>query len=324
MMAPNLSTSKHEKLQKLILAGILQDVEIAEEVPCSVRTVVSVRSNLKIFGSTKAPSNGCGRPPSIPEHMAMALLEHLIIKQHLYSDEMADFFWDHFEAAVSTDSIYRILRKKKWSNKTVRRIAQERCPELRSACRKELSEYFTFQLLFVDESGADQKNGFRRTGWAPLGVTPQQTARLQRGERHQILPAYSQDGVVYARVFTGSTDTLVFEEYIQELLKHCNPYPGKNSVIVMDNAPIHQSARIDELCEQAGVKRVFLSPYSPDLNPVEGFFAQLKRYVRRHWKGGETGQRFGEFLKCSLEVVGSNIQSAEGHFRNAGLTITYV
>lgn len=322
-MAPNLSISKREKLQKLVLAGNLKDVAIAKEIPCSVRTVVSVRSNLKMFGTTTAPYNGCGRPPSVPEHMAMALLEHLIIKQHLYVDEMADYFWDYFETVVSADSIYRLLHKKEWSNKTARRIAQQRCPELRSACRKELSEFCSFQLVFVDESGCDERNGFRRTGWAPLGITPHQTARLQRGERHQILPAYSQDGMVYARVFTGSTDTLVFEEYIQELLKHCNPYPGKNSVIVMDNAPIHQSERIDELCERAGVKRVFLSPYSPDLNPVEGFFAQLKRYVRRHWKGGQAGQKFGEFLKCSLETVGNNTASAEGHFRNAGLTITY-
>jgi hypothetical protein len=34
------------------------------------------------------------------------------------------------------------------------------------------------------------------------------------------------------------------------------------------------------LCEEAGVKLVYLAPYSPDLNPIEEFFAELKSFIR--------------------------------------------
>ena len=321
-MAPNLSNSKHDKLQKLILSYSSQDVEIAKAVPCSVRTVVSARSNLRLFGSTKAPPNGRGRPPSIPSHIADAILEHLTIKQHLYLDEVVDYVWDEFEAVASTDAISSVLRKNKWTKKTARKVAQERCPELRSACRNQLSEFFSFQKVFVDESGTDRKAAFRRTGWAPVGTTPVQNARFHRGRRYQIIPAYAQDGIVYAQIFQGSTDAVVFEEFIRELLKRCGRYPAPKSVLVMDNASIHRSERIDKLCEDAGVKIIYLSPYSPDLNPAEGLFAQLKRFVRRRWKGGDDIEDFGKFLKESLDIVGSNVASAEGHFRNSGLTVT--
>jgi hypothetical protein len=44
-------------------------------------------------------------------------------------------------------------------------------------------------------------------------VTPVQIAQFHRGQRYQILPAYSQKGILSARVFQGSTDGLFFEDF---------------------------------------------------------------------------------------------------------------
>jgi transposase len=44
----------------------------------------------------------------------------------------------------------------------------------------------------------------------------------------------------------------------------------------MDNASFHRTERIEQMCADAGVKLVYLPPYSPDLNPIEEFFAELK------------------------------------------------
>jgi hypothetical protein len=37
-------------------------------------------------------------------------------------------------------------------------------------------------------------------------------------------------------VFCGSTDSQVFEDYIEQLLQHCGKWPELKSVIVMDKA----------------------------------------------------------------------------------------
>ncbi|GES85659.1 homeodomain-like protein [Rhizophagus clarus] len=42
-----------------------------------------------------------------------------------------------------------------------------------------------------------------------------------------------------------------------------NPYPGDNSVIVMDNAKIHHDNELVVLLEELGCRVVFLPPYSP-------------------------------------------------------------
>ena len=37
------------------------------------------------------------------------------------------------------------------------------------------------------------------------------------------------------------------------------------------------------MCEDVGVKLIYLSPYSTDLNPIEEYFAELKGFIRRNW-----------------------------------------
>jgi hypothetical protein len=99
-------------------------------------------------------------------------------------------------------------------------------------------------------------------------------------QRYQILPAYSQNGILLSRVFQGATDSEVFEDFIEQLLCHCDKWPEPNSVLVMDNAAFHHLARIEQMCNEAGVKLVYLPPYSPDLNPIEEFFCRTIYYRR--------------------------------------------
>lgn len=189
-----------------------------------------------------------------------------------------------------------------------------------------LSSFRSYQLIYIDESGCDKRVGFRRTGWSPLGTTPVQIARYQREWRYQVLPAYTQDGVLLFRVFQGTTDSTVFEDYIEQLLHHCRPYPEPNSVLVMDNATFHHTERIEQMYANAGIKLLYLPPYSPDLNPIEEFFAELKAFTKKQWHKYEDNphQDFKLFLEWCVSIVGGKKQSARGHFRHAGWSIDEV
>ncbi len=50
----------------------------------------------------------------------------------------------------------------------------------------------------------------------------------------------------------------------------------------MDNAAFHKSQKTLELVNAAGCELVFLPAYSPDLNPIEKFWADLKKKIRNN------------------------------------------
>jgi transposase len=113
------------------------------------------------------------------------------------------------------------------------------------------------------------------------------------------------------RVFQGSTDASFFEDFIEELLQHCGKWPEPKSVLIMDNASFHHSKQVEQMCSEKGVKLVYLPPYSPDLNPIEEFFAKLKAFIRRHWQSYEDnrGQRFHAFLEWYINIMGARVQT---------------
>ncbi|TPX78169.1 hypothetical protein CcCBS67573_g00497 [Chytriomyces confervae] len=92
----------------------------------------------------------------------------------------------------------------------------------------------------------------------------------------------SLDGYISFSVIEGSLDAETFMSWLEEdLLPNMNAYPGP-SVLVLDDASIHKSPQVQELCENAGIVLVFLPPYSPDYNPIEQSFFLVKSYLRHH------------------------------------------
>ena len=50
----------------------------------------------------------------------------------------------------------------------------------------------------------------------------------------------------------------------------------------MDNASFHKSKKTRELIESVGCEVIFLPPYSPDYNPIEKFWANMKRWIENN------------------------------------------
>lgn len=171
---------------------------MAAAARCNERGIQRIARNLRHFGTTKAPSNGAGRRRRITPQMLNTLCEHLLVKSWLHQDEMAVFLYDEFGILVKTYDISRAFKSIKWSKKVARQVAKERNPDLRDLCLYNLSEFRSYHSVYIDESGCDQRIGNRRTGWSPLGVTPVQVTGFHRDCRYYILPAYTQDCILFS------------------------------------------------------------------------------------------------------------------------------
>lgn len=320
-MAPQLAESQHVLIRDMIISKSHKSAEIAEVARCSKRAVERVRVNLDLFGSTKAPPNRAERRRKISSEDLSGLCTSLLTDPGQSLDEMARFL-EEKTCSVHPATISRNLTKNGWSRKTTRRNPKARNADLRDYYSYQVCGMDPKQVVFIDESGCDKRAGIRHKGWAPLGVTPVKRTSSQRDRRYQILPAYTTEGVLYSRIFPGTTDSTLFESFIRGLLPHCGQWPDENSVLIMDNASIHHSERIEQMCRDAGVRLLYLPPYSPDLNPIEEFFSEFKAFIKTNWNVYEEHpeQGFQSFLEWCLSVVGADADNAKGRFRHSGWT----
>ncbi|WP_410521319.1 transposase [Candidatus Tisiphia endosymbiont of Sialis lutaria] len=82
----------------------------------------------------------------------------------------------------------------------------------------------------------------------------------------------------------------VYPTYNQAKMSVWDGIVNSGEVVVMDNASFHKSKKTKELIESVGCKLIFLPPYSPDLNPIEKFWANMKRWIKN--KVTETSKLF--------------------------------
>jgi transposase len=131
-------------------------------------------------------------------------------------------------------------------------------------------------LVYIDESGIDSYI-HRAHGWAKKGELIHGEVSGKRYARESFVAALCNKEILAPMCFTGTCNTEVFNTWVEECLV---PILKLGQVVVMDNATFHKSEKTRKLIEDARCKLIFLPPYSPDLNPIEIFWANLKAKIR--------------------------------------------
>lgn len=117
-MAPNLAKSTFILIRDIISSNKLTTSQMAEAAGCSKQAIIRIRSNLRLFGSVKAPPIKARRPQSITPVILEALYDHLLEKPDLYLLKIELFFLDKFDISVLKSTISDTLHRIGWSKKT--------------------------------------------------------------------------------------------------------------------------------------------------------------------------------------------------------------
>ena len=175
------------------------------------------------------------------------------------------------------------MKRNRLSRKKIVQVARQRCTEYRGAFMADILHYTVDWLVFLDETGCDDRDNIRKYGYSLIGESPIYHRFLNRGTRISAISAISQEGLICYELLTGTTNGEIFYDFIRgSLIPEMQPFPGKNSVLVMDNCSIHHITPVKDLLEAAGILTVFLPPYSPDYNPIEKLFSYIKYYLKNH------------------------------------------
>ena len=131
-------------------------------------------------------------------------------------------------------------------------------------------------VVYVDESGIEQYYQ-REKARSLRGTKVQDTKRGRKFQRTNIVAGLYSGEVVAPFCYVQKTNHEVFEFWFCKCLLPSIP---KSWVIILDNASFHRKNKLLELCYDYDVSLLFLPAYSPDLNPIEKVWANLKHFLR--------------------------------------------
>ena len=133
------------------------------------------------------------------------------------------------------------------------------------------------RLIVLDET-AFTTNMHTASGYAPRGE--RLTVYEPHGHRNTttFVGALTPEGMIAPLVIDGPMNSLVFESYISNTLaKEVRP----GDLLIMDNLSAHKTAAVQEALNRAGIRYLYLPPYSPDFSPIENAFSKIKRRMRQ-------------------------------------------
>ena len=169
------------------------------------------------------------------------------------------------------------------------------------------------RLVYLDETAVNIAMT-RIFGRSPRGERIYEYVPDVRFKRISVLSTIRVNGRTNPFVYSGTLNGFLFMQYIWEcVVPTLKPY----DILVMDCLSSHKMNIISEMVESVGANVVYLPQYSPDFNPIETVFSQVKSDLRKD------KPRSVEAICDSLTYAFYSItpEQAENHFTNAIIDI---
>jgi transposase len=180
----------------------------------------------------------------------------------------------HF--GVSHGGIFDALKKMGISRKKKAFTYAEGNEQLQAEFEEKISKKKAADLIFLDESGLID-NLTREYARAPKGQKIPAKKSGKRTTRINLIAAYSCGKSFAHHAFQGRCNAYKFNDWLKN---HLVPKLRHGQTIILDNATFHKSKKTKELIKKAHCEILFLPPYSPQYNPIEHYWANLKRTIK--------------------------------------------
>jgi transposase len=316
---------------QLIESGETFD-EVAEKLNVSRRSVLEWSRQYREGGlaalSTKFAS---GRPTTLSDRQMLELRALLLgsdPRQHSFGMALwtralvAELIRRRYNVKLSLVTVGRILKKLGMSvqrplyrayeqdPERVRLWKQETYPQI----RKEAAECGAV-VLFADEA-AVRTDFHAGTTWGQIGITPVVESTGKK-ETVMMVSAVGQRGQLRFRLHEGSFRSTHFIDFLKALADDFD----EPVFVIADNSSVHTAKNVRDFVDstEGNIRLFFLPPYSPELNPDEWVWKNVK-----HDRIGRAGVRGLDDLKAVCRKALASLQKTphliRGFFRDPKLS----
>lgn len=253
-------------------------------------------------GTIAPKPHGGGREPTLTRH-ELEVLQTLVEEDNDATlDQLAQRLEQKTQVRVSASTISRALsqlnitRKKKSlkSSEAYKQVNQQKRVDYWELIKDVNLE----NLVFLDETGVNLAM-FNLYGRSLNGQRAYAQKPKKKGKNLSIIGAITLTvGWLAGLSFEGGTTGDLFLGFVEEVLV---PQLWPGAVVVMDNLPAHKVEGVREAITAVGAHLIYLSPYSPDFNPIENLWSKLKAYLRS--AEARTHDTLHQAIKDGLNLV---------------------
>ena len=266
----------------VFLSQNLATAEITEIFGVCERTVRRYIDLFEQTGEVESVQASHGPKPLLDSFEQLTLLKLILQHPGIYLKELQGKLQLVFGVCISMSTICRNLKRMGCTRQAMHHIALQRSDMLRAKYMADISVYDPDMLVWVDESGCDRRNTIRKYGYSIRGIPLCNQHLLVRGTPYSAIPVVSTAGVHDVYLAEGNINGERFTQFVEscllaihaESLQWCQS-PFRGDYGQCQHSPCRYGSRFNR------TSWCFLPPYSPDLNPVEGVFSQVKNDERQ-------------------------------------------
>jgi len=288
--------------------------QIADELMLDYTTVQNAIQLFETGGLEALEPGQVGRPEgtsSYPEEPFEDLCTEIDKQEGVWSGpRMRAYLLKHHQLAVPLSTIYDRMDKLNMSYKSGRPTPEKGDPDQQSQFKcvglidPIRSEFETptiksIKIFFADEMRYGLMTN-RRRSWSRVGqraVIPTQR-EFTNGYLYSAIDPITGDSCHFLGF--SRVDGLTTSQFLMSLQKQ---YSQTHNVIVWDQASFHQTKSLADIPDQTLIS---LPAYSPQLNPIERFFEELRRRTN-NWVF-EDIQHIEEKLEKAIRYFDQNRQ----------------
>jgi transposase len=114
----------------------------------------------------------------------------------------------------------------------------------------------------------------REWGYSPRGTKILGVRRGRRFGRTNVIGAKLESKILAVKCYAENATGLFFEDWFENELLAKMP---SGCTFIMDNAAFHRKKKLEGIVRKRESNLLFLPPYSPDYNPIEKVWANMKK-----------------------------------------------
>jgi len=244
----------------------------------------AIKAIIKRFKETGWISVKGNKGPSVTDVVVNAteIVQDMIkAEPRLYQYEYQTWLQSVSEKAnVSSGKICEIIQSLGITRQKITTMASQRRQDERSSfagwqARRENQNVNRF--FWLDETSKGKGDMQRDHGYGYQGEGVQCAQPFLPETSYSTLACFNSKGFVGWRHTSGTFDRARFDEDIGPV---CIDHIGNDDIVICDNSKTHDLSTLRARVEAKGATLIALPAYSPDLNPIEFAFGEIKAWLQ--------------------------------------------